>query len=241
MGLFSRKKSGPSATPQSAMPKPYAWKLAPNESSTDLTEVDGEALELILELSGSPNKNQDAQVAVTVDGNESLAVHWEGRSIGRLSGSEAVQYVEGLRFLQSTNRFAVTTVNVASRKSKRHGSATLAMPYSGRPFVPFNQPPEDLPFLWIEPTVKDERFHVGELRALASTHKSPGWFILRPTADGEVLVHVRTYGGNASEMKVGAVIKDDQAATIAAINNAPACTFGRIYWFDNGPDIRLGL
>jgi hypothetical protein len=241
MGLFSRKKSEPSAAPQTAVPRSYPWQLTPSDASAELTVVDTEALELILEQSGSPNKNQQAPVTVTAVGDQSLAVHWDGRLIGHVDGLEAVPYVPGLRFLQSTHRFAVTTVNVASRKSKYHGTASLSMPYSGAPFVPFNQPSEDLPFVWIRPTIKDERFHVGELRALASEHKTPGWFILRPTTDGEVVVYTRPYGSNASEIKVGAVIKDDQAETITAINNSPACTFGRVYWFNNGPDIRLGL
>lgn len=241
MGLFSRKKSEAQLATQPSVPGIYPWQLAPSESNTQLTDVDAEALELILEQSGSPSRNQQVPVSVTAVGDQSLAVHWDGSLMGHVEGPEAVPYVQGLRHLQSTNRFAVTKLTVASRKSKYHGTSSIAMPYSGRPFVPFNQPSEDLPFIWIDPTIKDERFHIGQLRALAPAHKTPGWFILRPTADGEVIVYVQPYGSNSGEVKVGAVIKDHQAATTTGINNSPAYTFGRVYWYDNGPDIRLGL
>lgn len=241
MGLFSRSKPDPGVTQRDSSVMAYAWQLAPNESREYLSGVDTEALEAILEGSGNPNKNQRVPVALTAVADMSIAVHWDGRLVGHLDGLEAVPYVRGLRFLQQTGRFGVVMMEVPSRKSKNYGQPYLMTPYTGREYVPFNQPPEGYDVLVdLYPTVKNERFHAGDLQRIAPADGTPGWFMLEPQPDGEVLVYAPQYGRPGLGLKVGAIIKADLPALNEKLDAKTVAAFGRVYW-SRGLDISLGI
>lgn len=240
MGLFGRKKTD-NRQPQSDPVSLYAWELPSDGGSLNLTTTHQEVIEEILTDSGAPNKNQTVRASLRPVGAASIEVYWGERLAGVAEGDEAARYVKDLNFLTASGRYAVVQLHVPSRKSKHFGTLSVAMPYGDHVAVPFNQPPPDVPerTFHLSPSIKNTHLHVGDLRRLAPTHGTPGWFILTPTADGGVDLYAPEYGRQGLGTKVGAVYKDEVPDTRERLAGEPCAVLGRVLWYDNGPQIRL--
>jgi hypothetical protein len=240
MGIFGRKKDKTPSNPSVAPTTLYAWELPDDGRAHDVANVQPDVVEAILVASGSPNKNQTVRASLRLAGVSSIEVYWEGHLAGSIEGPETVSLMDGLRFLAASGRYAVVKMNVPSRKSKFSGSLSVVIPWNDVA-VPFNQPPAEFPDLTygVSPSIKNTHLHVGDLRRLAPTHGTPGWFVLTPTADGGVDVYAPEYGRPGLGTKVGAVYKEDVQDTMEKLSGHPCAVLGRVLWQSNGPQIRL--
>ena len=240
MGLFGRKKdtnaSNTAAAPPAAL---YGWQLPNDGRAYALTDARPDVIEAILVASGSPNKNQSAQVSLRPAG-ATIEVYWGDQLAGVIDDADASKFMNGLRFLATTGRYAVVTMSVPSRKSKAYGTLSIVMPWD-EAVVPFNQPPAEFPDYTyaVSPSVKNTHLHVGDLRRLAPAHGTPGWFVLTPTSDGGVDVYAPEYGRAGMGTKVGAVYKEEVPHTLEKLAGQPCVVLGRVLWYDRGPQIRL--
>jgi len=239
MGIFNRDHS----TEQSSQGRAaIAWQLLDDGASLELGNVPPGIVDAILTASQTPNKNARVHVALTYTAAGTIEAYWDGQLVGEVSGPEVRNYLDALQFLASTGRYAVVNLTVPSRKSKGYGSALLQMPWHGNVMVPFNQPPPDFKVapLRVSPSLKNEHLHVRDLERIAPAHMTPGWFVLIETANGGVDAYAPVFGRSGLGTKVGAVYKEDVPQTVEQLAGEPRAVVGRVFWYDRGPQIRLG-